>query len=315
MSSDSLPNPSSHPHNPAVEALLASYVSDPRAHRIGKRFLPSHEEVVEILESVLELLYPGYWGLTNIESKDLAQHIQRATASLRTRLARQVELCMLHREEGTGRGFDEAAQWVQMAERITDAFIDALPGIRRTLIRDVQAAYDGDPAARSLDEVILAYPGVLAVSVYRIAHKLHTLGVPLMPRVMSEWAHARTGTDIHPGASIGHSCFIDHATGVVIGETAVLGERVKLYQGVTLGALSMLHDTGRQSPQRHPTVEDDVTIYANATILGGETVVGAGSTIAAGSFITASVPPGSQVGAEAPWSPKHPPTAEHNSQP
>lgn len=300
MSSDAPQTPANPPRNSTVEALIASYGSDPRAHRIGRRFLPSREEIVEIVESILELLYPGYWGRTNIESKELARHVERSAGSLRTRLGQQVELCVLHREEVTGRGFDETSQWVQVAGRIADAFLDALPGIRRTLIQDVQAAFDGDPAAKSLDEVILAYPGVLAVSVYRIAHKLHALGVPLMPRVMAEWAHSRTGTDIHPGATIGQSLFIDHATGVVIGETAVLGDRVKLYQGVTLGALSVPHETGRRSPRRHPTVEDDVTIYANTTILGGETIIGAGSIIAAGSFITASVPPGSKVGAEVP---------------
>jgi serine O-acetyltransferase len=291
----SLPNSRT---GPAAEALIATYRSDSRAHRIDKRFLPSRDEIVDIVESVLELLYPGYWGRTNVASKELARHIERSVESLRTRLSQQIELCVLHREEVKGRTLDETMQWAQVATRIADAFIDALPGIRRTLIGDVQAAFDGDPAARSLDEVILAYPGVLAVSVYRIAHQLHVLGVPLMPRVMSEWAHARTGADLHPGATIGQSFFIDHATGVVIGETAILGDRVKLYQGVTLGALSVPHEAGRRSPRRHPTVEDGVTVYANATILGGETVIGAGSIIAAGSFVTRSVLPGSTVGAE-----------------
>jgi serine O-acetyltransferase len=166
------------------------------------------------------------------------------------------------------------------------------------LVLDVQAAYDGDPAASSLDEVILAYPGMLAVTVHRVAHELHVMGVPLMPRIMSEWAHSRSGTDIHPGARIGRSFFIDHATGVVVGETTTIGANVKLYQGVTLGALSIPKDErGRviRDTKRHPTVEDGVTIYANATVLGGRTVVGADSVVGGSVFVTESVPPSTRV--------------------
>ena len=161
--------------------------------------------------------------------------------------------------------------------------------MRDELILDVQAAYDGDPAASSLDEVILAYPGMLAVTVHRVAHELHVMGVPLMPRIMSEWAHSRSGADIHPGARIGRSFFIDHATGVVVGETTTIGSNVKLYQGVTLGALSIPRDErGRviRDTKRHPTVEDGVTVYANATVLGGETVLGADSVVGGSVFVT-----------------------------
>jgi serine O-acetyltransferase len=178
-----------------------------------------------------------------------------------------------------------------------------LPEIRALLVRDVQAAFDGDPAASNLDEVILAYPGVLAVSVYRIAHALHDLGVPMMARIMTEWAHSKTGCDIHPGARIGGGFFIDHATGVVIGETTDIGEDVKLYQGVTLGALSLpKDDSGHiiRGRKRHPTVEDGATLYANATVLGGRTVVGAQSVIGGSVFLTRSIPARSRVSVKEP---------------
>jgi serine O-acetyltransferase len=170
-------------------------------------------------------------------------------------------------------------------------------------MEDVQAAYDGDPAATGFDEILLAYPGLVALTVHRVAHELYTMHIPLMPRIMAEWAHAQSGVDIHPGAKIGRRFFIDHGTGVVIGETTIIGDDVKLYQGVTLGALSIQKDAhGRviRSTKRHPTVEDRVTIYANATVLGGETVIGAGSVVGGSVFLTKSVPPGARVGVKAP---------------
>src|SRR5207244_2950963 len=176
--------------------------------------------------------------------------------------------------------------------------LDRIPDVRDTLAYDVQAAYDGDPASYSTDEVILAYPGVLAITVYRYAHELWEMNVPVMPRTMSEWAHQRTGIDIHPGARIGRSFFIDHGTGVVIGETTDIGDNVKIYQGVTLGALSFLKDErGRmvRGYKRHPTVKDNVTIYANAIVLGGETKLGEGSTVGGSTFLTGSIPPGCTV--------------------
>ncbi|HSW44790.1 MAG TPA: serine acetyltransferase, partial [Phycisphaerae bacterium] len=178
-----------------------------------------------------------------------------------------------------------------------------IPAVRDLLAGDVQAAYDGDPASVNTDEVILAYPGLLAVTVYRFAHELHVRGVPLIPRVMTEWAHTLTGTDIHPGAKIGRNFFIDHSTGVVIGETTEIGNSVKLYQGVTLGAMSFAKDERGQlirGHKRHPTVKDNVTIYANATILGGETVLGEGSVIGGSVFLTGSVPPYAIVSVKSP---------------
>jgi serine O-acetyltransferase len=179
------------------------------------------------------------------------------------------------------------------AAEVSSAFFDALPEIHHQIMADAIAIERGDPAAESVDEVILAYPGFLAMAVYRIAHRFSELGVPLLPRVLTEWAHERTGIDIHPGATLGHPVVIDHGTGIVIGETAVLGNNVKLYQGVTLGALSVTKSLA--STKRHPTIEDDVVIYANATILGGETVIGRGSVIGGNVWLTASVPPDSTV--------------------
>ena len=186
--------------------------------------------------------------------------------------------------------------------RITLRFVERLPHIRALLAEDVEASFAGDPAATGLEEIVLAYPAIRALSIYRIAHELSALGVPLLPRIMSEHAHDRTGIDIHPGARIGRRFFIDHGTGVVIGETAEVGDRVRIYQGVTLGAASLRESSPLRGRKRHPTVEDDVTIYAGATILGGETVIGAGSVIGGNVWLTSSVPPGSRVVAEPPRS-------------
>ena len=216
-------------------------------------------------------------------------------ATLREKLSRQIELCMCFEAEIAGKGDTVCTHEARGRAR---RLLEALPAIRAQLLADVQAAYDGDPAASSLDEVILAYPGMLAVTIHRVAHELHVMGVPLMPRIMSEWAHTKTGADIHPGARIGPSFFIDHATGVVVGETTSIGSGVKLYQGVTLGALSVPRDErGRviRNTKRHPTVEDGVTVYANTTVLGGGTVVGHGSVVGGSVFLTRSVPPASRV--------------------
>ena len=186
------------------------------------------------------------------------------------------------------------------AAALTTRFISRLVDMREKLSHDVEAAYAGDPAAAGYDEIVVAYPSIRALAIYRIAHELYLHGVPLLPRIMSEYAHDRTGIDIHPGATIGRHFFIDHGTGIVIGETAEIGDRVRLYQGVTLGAASLRDASILRGQKRHPTIEDDVTIYAGATILGGETVIGRGSVIGGSVFLTESVPPGSRVMAEAP---------------
>jgi serine O-acetyltransferase len=282
--------------------LLESYLGDERARRISQRYLPSREAIVEILESVLDLMYPGYFGRRDLNGENLSAHTAQLVAALAPKLERELEHCLCYgRERETS--LPEFGECAPRAHELADIFLHRLPEIRALLIRDVQAAFDGDPAALNLDEIILAYPGVLAVSVYRIAHALYDLGVPMMARIMTEWAHSKTGCDIHPGASIGAAFFIDHATGVVIGETTHIGDGVKIYQGVTLGALSLPRDASGhliRGKKRHPTVESGSTLYANATVLGGQTVVGADSVIGGSVFLTRSVPPRSRVSLKEP---------------
>ncbi|MGO9425058.1 MAG: serine O-acetyltransferase, partial [Steroidobacteraceae bacterium] len=207
----------------ASEALRASYLGDERARRISRRYLPSREAIVEILEGVLDLMYPGYFGRRDLNAENLAAYVSQAVAALAPKIEREIEHCLCFgRERESAR--IEFGECAPRARELADAFLRRLAQVRGLLVRDVQAAFDGDPAATNLDEVILAYPGVLAVSVYRIAHVLYDLGVPMMARIMTEWAHSKTGCDIHPGAKIGAAFFIDHATGVVIGETTEIGE-------------------------------------------------------------------------------------------
>jgi serine O-acetyltransferase len=283
------------------EELLGSYLGDERARRISRHYLPSREAIAHILRGVLDLMYPGYFGRGDLNRENLAGYVANALGELAPKIEREMEHCLCYgREREASSEFGECAP---RAQELTQVFLSRLPEIRALLVRDVQAAFDGDPAASNLDEVILAYPGVLAVSVYRIAHALYDLGVPMMARIMTEWAHSKTGCDIHPGAKIGGGFFIDHATGVVIGETTEIGEGVKLYQGVTLGALSLPKDASGhiiRGRKRHPTVEAGATLYANATVLGGQTVVGAQSVIGGSVFLTRSIPPRSRVSLKEP---------------
>ena len=277
--------------------LLDSYLSDERARRISHRYLPSREAIVAILEGVLDLMYPGYFGRRDLSQENLRAYIAQSVAVLAPKIEREMEHCLCYGREREAT-VPDLGECAPRAHELTQIFLGRLPEIRRLLLTDLQAAFDGDPAATNLDEVVLAYPGLLAVSVYRIAHALYDLGVPMMARIMTEWAHSKTGCDIHPGAKIGSAFFIDHATGVVIGETSDIGEGVKLYQGVTLGALSFPRDAAGhliRNKKRHPTVESGATLYANATVLGGQTVIGADSVIGGSAFITRSVAPRSRV--------------------
>jgi len=285
-----------------VDGLLASYERDARGQHIGKRYLPSREETHEVVALLFQIFYPGYFGRQDLTDENLRYHVGNLLSTFRRKVAGQIAACLCTAAESEGREGD-TPECVTHAAKLADALVAKLPAIRDMLVLDVQAAYDGDPAAQSLDEVILAYPGLVAVTVHRVAHELYRMGVPLMPRIMSEWAHSVSGVDIHPGATIGERFFIDHATGVVVGETTHIGRDVKLYQGVTLGALSVLKDAhGRviRNTKRHPTVEDGVTVYANATVLGGQTVLGLGSVVGGSVFLTKSVPPRMRVGTKAP---------------
>ena len=283
-----------------VQAVVAGYRADRRGHYINRHHRPSRDEIIECIELFLQLFFPGYFGRQDLTDENIVYHVGGLVSALREKLARQIEQCLCHAAEQDGAQVRPCAE---PATRLAARMVARIPELRALLIEDVQAAYDGDPAASGLDEIILAYPGLLAVAVYRVAHELHQLGVPLLPRIMTEWAHARTGADIHPGATIGRSFFIDHATGVVVGETSHIGQGVKLYQGVTLGALSHPRDeNGRviRNQRRHPTVEDGATLYANATVLGGKTVVGTGSVVGGSVFLTRSVPPGARVAMKPP---------------
>ncbi len=258
------------------------------------RSLPDRDRVIRLISDLQEILFPGYFGSLKGKGPDLACLVEKL-GTLYWQLTSLIHDTISHR---CPLPCDQGCHDFRWSSRLAADFLSALPEVRRVLALDVQAALEGDPAARDFDEIILSYPGVYAIMVYRLAHELHKRGVRLIPRIMTEHAHSITGIDIHPGATIGHSFFIDHGTGVVIGETCEIGNNVKIYQGVTLGALSIPRDAeGRliRSGKRHPTIEDDVVIYAGATILGGNTVIGRGSVIGGNVWLTESVPPGSKV--------------------
>ena len=282
--------------------MLDSYNREPRTRRVDCTFMPSRPEAQEILHLCFQILFPGYFGSVNLTRENIRFHIGGLLATVERRLSEQIFRCLCYnRTDGarTGCPHDPDACRIE-ARKVTRKFLAKLPVVRDQLDEDVEAAYDGDPAAKSFDEIIFCYPGFHAIMIYRLAHQLHGLGVALLPRIMSEYAHTVTGVDIHPGAKIGRRFFIDHGTGVVVGETTVIGNNVKIYQGVTLGALSFPKDQrGRviRGHKRHPTLRDNVTVYANATILGGKTVIGQGVTVGGNTFVTASVTADSLVAA------------------
>ncbi|MFL5329393.1 MAG: serine O-acetyltransferase EpsC [Gemmataceae bacterium] len=282
-----------------TEALVDTYESCGRTHHLGHSPLPSREAVQEILDDLTDILYPGFARRQNLHHGNVEYYVGSLVDGLHDKLTVQVTRALRHElgEESPHVDFEALAQQKVMA------FLRRLPELRGILEEDVHAAVEGDPAARGPIEVVFCYPGIAAISTYRLAHELAATGVPLIPRMMTEVAHSKTGIDIHPGATIGTGFFIDHGTGVVIGETCVIGRNVKLYQGVTLGALSFPRDAEGQiirGKKRHPTLEDDVVIYANATILGGDTIIGRGSVIGSNVWLTNSVPPSTQVVIEKP---------------
>jgi serine O-acetyltransferase len=283
-----------------VNDVVASCQSLPEIHHLDSTLLPDTAAAIRIIEVAREVFFPGYYGDRNCTPENLPYHIGDRLHEMYLILSEQIYRSVRHdcRRDGP-----ECPHCKTLAEANAQQVLRCIPEVRRLLALDIQAAFDGDPAARNNHEIILAYPATLAIGVYRLAHELWTLGVPMLPRMMTEYAHTLTGIDIHPGATIGESFFIDHGTGVVIGETTVIGKLVKLYQGVTLGALSFPKDAcGKliRGQKRHPTIEDHVTIYAQATILGGDTVVGEHSTIGGNVWLTHSVPPHSIVTAENP---------------
>ncbi len=282
-----------------TDRIVATYEECGAIHHLGHTPLPSYAEVVAIIKDLHEIIYPGYGRRQNLHMGNVSYHVGDLIDSLHDRLTQQIARSLRHDCHHQDLDIDVDAEAQQAAIQL----LDKIPDLRTVLADDVRAAYDGDPAAKTLGEIIFCYPGLAAISVYRIAHELLRLGVPLIPRMMTEYAHSKTGIDIHPGALIGNRFFIDHGTGVVIGETTHIGDNVKVYQGVTLGALSFPKDDNGQimrDIKRHPTIENDVVIYANATILGGDTTIGHHSVIGSSAWITRSVEPYTTVTIENP---------------
>lgn len=288
-----------------TDRIVETYQEMDTIHHLGHCPLPSVDAVIEIATDVKEILYPGYRKRQNLHFGNVTYHVGDLIDSLHDRLTQQIARALRHdfRRRNSLQCGNVTPDFESAGQEKAVQFLETLPEIRRILSQDVQAAYDGDPAAGGLDEIIFCYPGLEAVTVYRIAHELHALGVPLIPRMLSEWAHSTTGIDIHPGATIGHSFFIDHGTGVVIGATCEIADHVKLYQGVTLGARSFAKDDEGnlvRTTKRHPTIESHVVIYANATVLGGDTIIGHHAVIGSSVSLYESVPPNTIVMLEKP---------------
>lgn len=264
------------------------YFTDPDKH------FPNKKAIIDIVKDIRRVMFPRYFGDETPTGAKPEYFIGETLIRIEDQLRRQLKEALLFRGCDKCDEHDEA-QVKRRVDEICSYFFGKLPEVQRVLLTDVQAAFDGDPAAQSKEEIIFSYPGFFAIFVYRIAHELYAQNVPLIPRIMTEYAHSGTGVDINAGATIGEYFFIDHATGVVIGETTVIGNHVKIYQGVTLGALSTRAGQKLAGVKRHPTIEDNVTIYSNASVLGGETVVGSDSVIAGSAFVTESIPPHSRV--------------------
>lgn len=276
-----------------VNEITANYKNSDLLLGKTDKPLPIRSSIIEILEDLLKLFFPGYFSTDHIDADNADYYTGQCLYRLHSKLKKQLILALSHDKTDLMPTTDLEIE--QQAENICYDFFQAVPSIQQLLLLDIQAAYDGDPAADSREQIIFSYPGFYAVFVYRIAHALYNLSVPFIPRIMTEHAHGKTGIDINAGATIGKYFFMDHGTGIVIGETTVIGDHVKLYQGVTLGALSTRGGQHLSGVKRHPTIEDFVTIYSNATILGGETIIGKESVIGGGAFITSSIPPKTRV--------------------
>jgi len=277
-----------------IDVIVASYSGDDEINNLDSAALPNKRAVVTAFNHIMPLLYMGFYSTRALNPTNLRYAISEHLYPAQDILVDQIERAVRYQER-MGRNTEPKPQgWT---EEVVLCVLKRIPELRRVLNTDVRAAYDGDPAASSIEEVVFSYPSVQAITAYRFAHELYLADVPMIPRIITEHAHSRTGIDINPGAQIGERFFIDHGTGVVIGATAVIGHNVKLYQGVTLGALSVSRDEidRHRGRKRHPTIEDDVTIYAGASIHGGDTIIGRGSVIGGNVWLTKSVPPGSKI--------------------
>ncbi|MBQ8085498.1 MAG: serine acetyltransferase [Lachnospiraceae bacterium] len=255
--------------------------------------LPTRSVIIEIINDLRQLMFPGYFSVENIDSAGASYYTGHMLAVIHHKLKKQIALALAYNSDEHILSTNDKI--LEKSESICVEFFKTLPSVQQMLLLDAQAGYDGDPAADSREQVIFSYPGLYAIFVYRIAHELYKIKVPFIPRIMTEHAHSKTGIDINSGAVIGKYFFMDHGTGIVIGETTIIGDYVKLYQGVTLGALSTRGGQHLAGVKRHPTIGDRVTIYSNATVLGGETVIGADSVIGGGAFITSSIPEKTRV--------------------
>ena len=281
-----------------VKYIMADLESEHRLGSLAVHLQPDKEIIITVLEKLQTLLFPAhFWRKKRVSDFAVKYELGSLLEEVYSALADQITLALLHHPEYADAS---KAERKAVAASLAGDFLDKLPMLRELLKMDLQAAFDGDPAAFNKDEIIFSYPGFYAIMVNRIAHELHLMKVPLIPRIMTEYAHGCTGADIHPGATLGRYFFIDHATGVVIGETTIIGDRVKVYQGVTLGGLSTRAGQGLRNVKRHPTIGNDVTIYSGASILGGETVIGEGCIIGGNCFITHSIPPHMRVSFSAP---------------
>jgi len=280
--------------NKLIDNILESYNEHGGINIAGINSFPNRENVVAVLNDLQCLVFPGYRTAEEINETNIRYITGQRVNRIISTLTKEIQKALIYTSANNDKDSKvENSHCYGLAEKTALALIEALPELRRIIRTDTIAAFEGDPAAKSDEEVIVSYPGLEAIVVYRLAHFLHACGVPVIPRIMTEYSHSKTGIDIHPGATIGESFFIDHGTGVVVGETTIIGKNVKIYQGVTLGALSVKKNL--QDKKRHPTIEDNVTIYANATILGGETVIGKGAVIGGNTWITESVPAGTVV--------------------
>ena len=253
---------------------------------------PKKDTIVKIIVQLRNIIFPEYFKNSNYRVYTIRNNLAMQLEDVMYNLSKQISIVLKYLPEHEDKSDDEL---LTEAEQLTLKFLDRLTEIRRLINTDLEAAYDGDPAAFNKPEIVFSYPGLFAILVSRIAHELYLLNVPLIPRIMTEYAHTQTGIDIHPGATIGEYFFIDHGTGIVVGETSVIGNNVKIYQGVTIGALSTREGQKLHGTRRHPTIEDNVTIYAGASILGGNTVIGRNSVIGSNVFITTSIPPDTRV--------------------
>lgn len=275
-----------------TDAIISDYGKGRYIDKENTFSQPDKDAVIDIIGKVQKLIFPGFYKSKDYHYYTTANFASTLVEDILFNLIKQINLSMRYCHEYDDLS-DEAV--LDKAKEISFSFLEQIPKIRAYIDTDLQAEFDGDPAAENKDEIVYSYPGLYAIMVYRIAHELTLLGVPMVPRIMTEYAHSKTGIDINPGATIGKYFFIDHGTGIVIGETTKIGDNVKVYQGVTLGALSTRKGQQLRGKKRHPTIEDNVTIYAGASILGGKTVIGKGAVIGANCFITSSVPAGAKL--------------------